>query len=106
MARRSSSDDWPDFTFSARLQFWALPDEGIEAFARIFPEFTRVPQRPSEAVDVCPIRNDPVRWRLKVEGYRAIYQIRHGRPLVEVILERSDRTYREFAGRRRRFGPK
>lgn len=65
-ARRA--DDWPDFTETARLQFWALPSEVIRAFAAVFPEFTRFPQRPSASIDVCPIRNDPNRWRLKVQG--------------------------------------
>ena len=78
--------DWPDFTSSARLQFWALPPVIIDAFADAFPEFTRFPQRPSDVLDVCPVRNDPARWRLKVAGYRAFYQIRQGRPLIEAIL--------------------
>lgn len=95
--------DWPDFTSSARLQFWALPPEIIDAFAEAFPDFTRFPQRPSDVLDVCPVRNDPARWRLKVAGYRAFYQIRQGRPLIEGILPRTDRTYVEFEGRRRRF---
>ena len=106
MAARRPADDWPDFTFSARLQFWALPSDIIEAFAAVFPEFTRFPQRPSETLDVCPIRNDPKRWRLKVSGYRALFQIRHGRPLVEGILLRTDTTYRDFEGHRRRFPAK
>ena len=88
MPRPREDEDWPDFTFSARLQFWALPPEVIEAFAAAFPEFTGHPQRPSETIDVCPLRNDPRRWRLKIAGYRAIYQVRHGRPLVEKVLPR------------------
>lgn len=95
-------DDWPDFTKSARIQFWSLPDAAIEAFAGVFPEFTRHPLRPSQELDVCPIRNDPVRWRLKVHGYRAIYQVRQGRPLIEAILPRTERTYRDFEAHRRR----
>jgi hypothetical protein len=102
VAGRRPAEDWPDFTFSARLQFWALPVEAIEAFAAIFPEFTRSPQRPSSILDVAPIRNDPSRWRLKVAGYRAFYQIRHGRPLIEKILPRTARTYQEFEAYRRR----
>ncbi len=97
-----SADDWPDFTFSARLQFWSLPSEVIEGFGSIFPEFAQFPQRPSETLDVCPLRNDPERWRLKVGGYRAVFQIRHGRPLIEAILARTERTYKDFEGRRRR----
>ena len=97
-------DDWPDFTSSARLQFWSLPPGIIEMFASIFPEFTRFPQRPSETLDVCPLRDDPVRWRLKVAGYRAVFQIRHGRPVIETILERTDRTYQDFEGHRKRSG--
>ena len=82
MAAHSSRDDWPDFTSSARLQFWALPDEVLEAFVAAFPEFTRSPQRPSPSLDVGPIRNDPKRWRLKVAGYRALFQVRQGRPII------------------------
>jgi hypothetical protein len=99
-------DDWPDFTFSARLQFWTLPPKVIEAFAAVFPEFTSFPQRPSETLDVCPLRNDPDRWRLKVGGYRALFRLRHGRPLIEAILLRTDRTYQDFEGHRRRFPSK
>lgn len=97
-----AADDWPDFTKSARIQFWSLPDEAIEAFAGVFPEFTRHPLRPSHELDVCPIRNDPVRWRLKVHGYRAIFQVLQGRPLIEAILPRTERTYRDFESHRRR----
>ena len=103
MPGRKRSDDWPDFTVFARLQFWALPDEAIESFARVFPEFTRFPFRPSPTLDVCPVRNDPRRWRLKVTGYRAVYQLHHGWPLIECILPRTERTYRDFESHRRRF---
>lgn len=95
MAAGRPKDHWPDFTFSARLQFWALPPEVIDGFAAVFPEFGRFPQRPSPTLDVCPLRNDPVRWRLKIAGHRAFFQIRHGRPLIELILPRTNRTYRE-----------
>ncbi len=101
MAGRRPADDWPDFTFSAQLQFWALPAEAIEAFAAIFPELTRSPQRPSPTLDIAPLRADPSRWRLKVVGYRALYQIRHGRPLIEKILLRTSRTYQDFETYRR-----
>ena len=103
MARQRSTDDWPDFTRTARLQFWSLTPEVIEAFAAVFREFSSFPQRPSATLDVCPIRNDPLRWRLKVAGYRAIYQIRHGRPLIETILPRSERTYRDFESHLKRL---
>lgn len=103
MARTHPADDWPDFTRTARLQFWSLPPVVIEAFAEVFPEFTRFPMRPSVNIDVCPIRNDPDRWRLKVMGYRALYQIRHGRPLIEAFLARSESTYRDFASHRKRL---
>jgi mRNA-degrading endonuclease RelE of RelBE toxin-antitoxin system len=102
VAARRPRDDWPDFTISARLQFWALPPEVIEQFAALFPEFTRYPQRPSQTLDVCPVRNDPRRWRLKVGGYRALYQIRHGRPVIERILLRTNRTYQDFKPHSRR----
>ena len=103
MARPSPAGDWPDFTRTARLQFWTLPPEVIEAFVVVFPEFTRFPLRPSPTVDICPIRNDPRRWRLKVLGYRALYQVRHGRPVIEGILPRSERTYQDFALHRKRI---
>lgn len=102
MPGRKSGDDWPDFTASARLQFWALPDDVIKAFVEVFREFTRSPLRPSPTLDVCPLRNDPRRWRLKVAGYRALYQIRHGWPVIEHILLRTERTYRDFESHRRR----
>jgi hypothetical protein len=99
---RRSRDDWPDFTATARLKFWSLPEEVVEAFVGVFPEFVRSSLRPSPTLDVCPIRNDPVRWRLKVAGYRALYQLRHGWPVVEDILPRTERTYRDFDAHRRR----
>ena len=104
MVGRKPADDWPHFTYTARLQFWSLPARAIESFAVVFPEFTRHPLRPSESLDVCPIRNDRARWRLKVEGYRAIYQIHHGRPVIEDILPRTPGTYRDLWVRRRRVG--
>lgn len=102
MVGHRAADLWPDFTSSARLQFWALPAEAIDAFAAVFPEFTRFPLRPSPGLDVCPVRNDPRRWRLKVTGYRAVYQIRHGRPLIEAFLPRTERTYKDFEAHRKR----
>jgi hypothetical protein len=97
VAVRRPADDWPDFTETARLQFWSLPNEVIEAFADAFPEFTAHPQRPSHSLDVAPMRNDRSRWRLRVEGYRALYSLRHGRPLIERILPRTPETYLRFA---------
>jgi hypothetical protein len=102
MPGRKASDYWPDFAESARLQFWALPQGAIEAFVQVFPEFTRSPLRPTPSLDVCPLRNDPKRWRLKVAGYRALYQVRRGWPVIEHILPRTDRTYRDFESHRRR----
>ena len=96
MATRRQGDDWPDFTASARLQFWTLPQEAIEAFAAVFPEFTQTPLRPSPSLDVGPIRNDPRRWRLRVAGYRALYHVRHGWPIIERILPRTVHTYQNF----------
>ena len=103
MPRERSTDDWPDFTRTARLQFWSLTPEVIEAFAAVFPEFSSFPRRPSTTLDVCPVRNDARRWRLKVAGYRAIYHIRHGRPVIEAILRRSERTYRDFESHLKRL---
>ena len=103
MGKEQSADDWPDFTRTARLQFWSLPPEIIEAFATVFPEFARFPQRPSASLDVCPIRNDPKRWRLKVAGYRAIYQVQHGHPVLEAFLPRTERTYQDFESHRKRI---
>ncbi len=54
MPKHRAGDYWPAFTFTARLQFWALPDDVIEAFAEVFPELTRHPLRPSSTLDVCP----------------------------------------------------
>lgn len=96
MADRRAGEDWPDFTSSARLQFWVLPDEVIEAFAAVFPEFTLTPLRPSSSLDVGPIRDDPNRWRLRVAGFRALYQVQRGWPVFERILPRTARTYQEF----------
>jgi len=101
--RRESLEGWPDFTSTARLQFWALPPDAIESFAAVFGEFARHPLRPSSTLDVCPMRNDPSRWRLKVGGYRALYQIRHGRPIIEAILLRTPETYQDFEAHRRRY---
>lgn len=103
MAKVRPEDDWPDFTASARLQFWSLPDEVIEAFAAVFPEFSRFPMRPSVTIDILPLRNDARRWRLKVAGSRALYQLRQGRPVIEAILPRTGRTYRDFESHRRRL---
>jgi len=93
---RREGDDWPDFTTPVHLHFWALPGEAIVAFAAVFPEFTQTPLRPSSSLDVGPIRNDPRRWRLRVAGYRALYQVRQGWPVIERILLRTGQTYEEF----------
>ncbi len=101
MASRRAGDG-PDFTRTASLQFWALPASAIEAFAAAFVELTPYPERHSPTLDVFPIRNDPVRWRLKAVGYRAIYQIRPGRAVIEAILPRTEWTYEDFEAHRKR----
>lgn len=103
MAKDRPADDWPDFTMTARLQSWSLSSDVIEAFANILPELARFPQRPSAFLDVCPVRNDPKRWRLKVAGYRAIYQVRRGHPVIEAFLARTERTYPDFESHRKRI---
>lgn len=53
--------------------------------SRRLPEFTQHSRQPSQELDVCLIRNDPVRWRLKICGCRAIYQVRPGALLIDAI---------------------
>ena len=96
MVSRKLEDAWPDFTATAWFQFLSLPPMAIQSFAAVFPELAQSPQRPSATLDVCPIRNDPKRWRLKVGRYRAIYRVYHGWPVVEQILPRTERTYRSL----------
>jgi mRNA-degrading endonuclease RelE of RelBE toxin-antitoxin system len=87
---------WPDFTETAWREFLSLPSEAQDAIVATFPEFVAHPTRPSPTLDVVPIRNDPVRWRLKVPDYRVLFQVRQGRPLVEEIEPRTGVTYVRF----------
>lgn len=94
--RRHDSRGWPDFTATAWRQSLALP-RGVQfELESIFPEFVSHPTRPSPTIDVVPIRNDALRWRLKVPGYRVVFQVSHGRPLVEEIEPRAGHTYSRF----------
>ena len=95
-ARRADRSGWPDFTGTALRQFLRLPDEAQDLLVEIFAEFTEHPHRPSPTLDVQPIRNDPVRWRLPVKGYRALYYLRSGFPVIEEIEPRTDATYVRF----------
>jgi mRNA-degrading endonuclease RelE of RelBE toxin-antitoxin system len=88
--------DWPDFVDTAWHQFLRLPAEVQDTLVALFPELVLHPTRPSATLDVVPIRNDPNRWRLKIPGYRLLYQIRQGRPLVEEIEPRTGDTYVRF----------
>ncbi len=94
--RRRNSLDWPDFTDTAWRQFLALPREVQDEFRQLFVEFVRHPRRPSAGLNVAPIRTDPIRWRLRLTGYRVLYQVRQGTPLVEEIEPRTDQTYVRF----------
>ena len=88
--------DWPDFTETAWREFLTLPATVQDDLVRTFPEFLSHPTRPSPTLDVVPVRGDAVRWRLKVPGYRVLYQLRHGRPLIEEIEPRTGDTYVRF----------
>lgn len=95
-ARRADRSDWPDFTASALREFFRLDDVIQDRFVAVFPEFVEHPHRPSPTLDVQPLRNDPHRWRLAIEGYRALFSVRSGYPLIEEIEPRTDRTYVRF----------
>lgn len=69
------SRDWPDFTEAARREFLSLPKEVQVALVAVFPEFLKHPTRPSTSLDVVPVRNDPARWRLKIPGCRALFEV-------------------------------
>lgn len=103
--RRADRSDWPDFTAPALRQFFRLEDQVQDRFVAVFPEFVDHPTRPSPTLDVQPLRNDRIRWRLAVEGYRALYFLRNGYPVVEEIEPRNDKTYVRF-GRLRSRDPK
>ncbi len=95
-ARRADRSGWPDFTETALRQFLSLEDEVQDRFVVVFSEFVVHPTRPSSRLDVQPIRNDPRRWRLAVEGYRALFFLRSGYPVIEEIEPRTDTTYVRF----------
>ncbi len=94
--RRRDSAAWPDFTETAWRQFRSLPRATQDEFANLFGELVAHPTRASPVLDVVRIRNDPKRWRLRLTAYRVLFQVRHGRPLVEEIEPRTDETYLRF----------
>ena len=94
--RRRDSGDWPDFLETAWRQFLALPPPVQDELITHFSELLAHPTRPSPTLDVTPIRNDDRRWRLKITGFRLLYSVVHGRPLVEDIEPRTDETYSRF----------
>ena len=87
---------WPDFTETAWREFLSLPPEVPDNLVLAFPEFVAHPTRPSPTLDVVPVRDDPLRWRLKIPGYRVLIQVRHGRALIEEIEPRTGSTYVRF----------
>jgi len=87
---------WPDFTETAWREFLSLPPEVQDALVEAFPEFVAHPTRPSPRLDVVPVRDDPIRWRLKIPGYRVLFHVRHGHALVEEIEPRTGSTYLRF----------
>lgn len=95
-AQRVDRSDWPDFTGSALRQFFRLDDRLQDKIVDVFAEFVEYPHRPSPTLDVQPLRNDPQRWRLAVEGYRALFSLRGGYSLIEEIEPRTDSTYVRF----------
>ena len=98
--------DWPDFVDTAWRQFLRLPPEVQDALVALFPELVLHPTRPSATMDIVPIRNDPSRWRLKVPGYRVLYQVMQGHPLVEEIEPRTTDTYVRFGHYSRAHPPR
>ncbi len=94
--RRTDRSAWPDFTETAWRQFLSLPSEVQDTLVSVFPEFVSFPTRPSPTLDVVPIRNDPRRWRLKIPGYRVLFRVRQGRPLIEQVEPRTGLTYIRF----------
>jgi hypothetical protein len=87
---------WPDFTETAWREFLSLPLEVQDTMVKVLPEFSAHPTRPSPTLDVVPIRDDPLRWRLCVPGFRLLFQLRQGRPLIEEIEPRTGSTYVRF----------
>jgi mRNA-degrading endonuclease RelE of RelBE toxin-antitoxin system len=94
--RGPARSGWPDFTQTAWREFLSLPPEEQDAIVAVFPEFVVHPTRPSPTLDVVPLRDDRIRWRLKVPGFRLLFQLRHGRALIEEIEPRSGTTYVRF----------
>ena len=94
--RGPARSGWPDFTETAWREFLSLPTDVQDDLVRIFSELVAHPDRPSPTLDVVPIRNDPIRWRLKVTGYRVLFQIRQRRALIEEIEPRTESTYLRF----------
>jgi mRNA-degrading endonuclease RelE of RelBE toxin-antitoxin system len=87
---------WPDFTETAWREFLSLPLDIQDSLVATFPEFVAHPTRPSPTLDVVPVRDDPLRWRLKIPGYRVLFQVRHSRALIEEIEPRTGSTYLRF----------
>lgn len=87
---------WPDFTETAWREFLSLPRGVQDDLVALFPEFVAHPTRPSPQLDVVPIRNDPMCWRLKIPGYRVLFRVRQGRALIEEVEPRSGSTYLRF----------
>jgi len=91
---RTSLAEWEeriDFKPSAVRDFLRLPPDFRDLFLNSFDEFSRHPQRPTPTLDVEPIRNDPVHWRLKVVGgYRGVYRVVQGRAKFEMFQSRQD----------------
>ena len=71
----------------------------------LFPEYVAHPSRPSPTLDVVPLRGNPERWRLTITGFRVLYRIRQGRPLIEEIEPRTIDTYLRFGRYVRSRGP-
>lgn len=94
--RRRDDPKWPDFTETAWRQFLALPANSQDEFRGLFSDFVAHPRTPSPSLDIVPLSHDPNRWRLRLTGYRVLYQLRQGRPLVEEIEPRTDQTYVRF----------
>jgi len=87
---------WPDFTDTAWREFLSLSSEVQDDLVAAFPEFVAHPTRPSPTLDVVPVRDDPIRWRLKIPGYRVLFQVRQGRAMIEEIEPRTGSTYARF----------
>ncbi len=87
---------WPDFTETAWREFLSLPSDVQDTIVAVFPEFVAHPTRTSPTLEVVPLRDDPIRWRLKDPGFRSLFQLRHGRALIAEIEPRSGTTYMRF----------